>query len=146
MPGTAAESQTLDARRSSRRSFSKSLDRKAARIRREHITGSPDPISTTAVPGIRRSLLAFLIGQAKACPTTSDMTSREFMIKLTRLSHEPLVLNSDLIEHLEMTPDTVITLTTGQKLRVNESADEVIARVIEFRRAISRLSLVENGG
>ena len=58
------------------------------------------------------------------------------MIKLTRLSHEALVLNSDLIEYLEATPDTVITLTTGQKLRVSESGDEVIARVVEFRRAI----------
>jgi flagellar protein FlbD len=67
------------------------------------------------------------------------------MIKLTRLSHEPLVLNSDLIEHMEMTPDTVITLTTGQKLRVNESADEIIARVVEFRRAISRPWVVEDG-
>ena len=67
---------------------------------------------------------------------TSDMTSGDLMIKLTRLSHEPLVLNSDLIEHMEMTPDTVITLTTGQKVRVSETADEVIARVIEFRRAI----------
>jgi flagellar protein FlbD len=58
------------------------------------------------------------------------------MIKLTRLSREPLVLNADLIEYMEATPDTVITLTTGQKLRVNETADEVIARVIEFRRAV----------
>ena len=58
------------------------------------------------------------------------------MIKLTRLNHAPLVLNSDLIEHMETTPDTVITLTTGQKLMVLESADDVIARVIEFRRAI----------
>lgn len=58
------------------------------------------------------------------------------MIRLTRLNHAPLVLNSDLIEHMETTPDTVITLTTGQKLMVLESADEVIARVIEFRRAI----------
>ena len=58
------------------------------------------------------------------------------MIKLTRLSHEPLVLNADLIEYMEATPDTVITLTTGQKLRVSETADEVIARVIEFRQAI----------
>jgi len=58
------------------------------------------------------------------------------MIKLTRLSQEPLVLNSDLIEYLEITPDTVITLTNGQKLRVSETSDEVIARVIEFRRAI----------
>ncbi len=58
------------------------------------------------------------------------------MIKLTRLSREPLVLNSELIEYVEATPDTVITLTTGQKLRVSESADEVVERVIEFRRAI----------
>lgn len=58
------------------------------------------------------------------------------MIKLTRLSREPLVLNSDLIEYMEANPDTVITLTTGQKLRVCETADEVIERVIEFRRAI----------
>jgi flagellar protein FlbD len=58
------------------------------------------------------------------------------MIKLTRLNRSPLVLNSDLIEHMEITPDTVITLTTGQKLMVLESAEEVIARVIEFRRSI----------
>jgi flagellar protein FlbD len=58
------------------------------------------------------------------------------MIKLTRLSREPLVLNSDLIEYMEANPDTVITLTTGQKLRVNETADEVIQLVIEFRRAV----------
>jgi flagellar protein FlbD len=57
------------------------------------------------------------------------------MIKLTRTSREVLVLNSDLIEYLEATPDTVVTLTNGQKLRVNESADEIIARVIEFRKA-----------
>jgi len=58
------------------------------------------------------------------------------MIKLTRVSRETLVLNSDLIESMEANPDTVITLTTGQKLRVIETADEVIARVIEFRRAV----------
>jgi flagellar protein FlbD len=58
------------------------------------------------------------------------------MIKLTRLSREPLVLNSELIEYVEAIPDTVITLTTGQKLRVSESADEIVERVIEFRRAI----------
>ena len=62
------------------------------------------------------------------------------MIKLTRLNHEPLVLNSDLIEYIEATPDTVITMTTREKLRVTETADEVITRVIEFRRAISERS------
>ena len=58
------------------------------------------------------------------------------MIQLTRLNHVPLVLNSDLIEHMEVTPDTVVTLTTGQKIVVLESAEEVMARIIEFRRAI----------
>ena len=59
------------------------------------------------------------------------------MIRLTRINHVPLVLNSDLIEHVEATPDTVIALTTGQKLVVLESAEEVIQKVIDFRRAIS---------
>jgi flagellar protein FlbD len=58
------------------------------------------------------------------------------MIRLTRINHVPLVLNSDLIEHVEVTPDTVISLTTGQKFVVLETPEEVIQRVIEFRRAI----------
>jgi len=58
------------------------------------------------------------------------------MIRLTRLNRAPLVLNSDLIEHIEVTPDTVITLTTGQILRVRETADEVVSRIVEFRRQI----------
>jgi len=58
------------------------------------------------------------------------------MIRLTRLNRVPLVLNADLIEHIEVTPDTVITLTTGQILRVRESADEVVRRIVEFRRRI----------
>ncbi len=59
------------------------------------------------------------------------------MIRLTRINHVPLVLNADLIEHLEVTPDTVIAMTTGQKFVVMESADEVIQKVVEFRRSIS---------
>lgn len=59
------------------------------------------------------------------------------MIRLTRINRVPLVLNSDLIEHVEVTPDTVITLTTGQKLVVMESADDVIRKVVEFRRLIA---------
>ena len=58
------------------------------------------------------------------------------MIRLTRLNHVPLVLNSDLIEHIDVTPDTVITLTTGQILRVRESAEEVVERIVEFRRRV----------
>ena len=59
------------------------------------------------------------------------------MIRLTRINHVPLVLNSDLIEHVEITPDTVIAMTSGQKFMVLETADEVIERVIDFRRTIA---------
>ncbi|MGA3188120.1 MAG: flagellar FlbD family protein [Bryobacteraceae bacterium] len=60
------------------------------------------------------------------------------MIRLTRINHVPLVLNADLIEHMEMTPDTVISLTNGQKLVVLESTEDIIRSVIEFRRQIYR--------
>jgi flagellar protein FlbD len=59
------------------------------------------------------------------------------MIRLTRINRVPLVLNSDLIEHVEVTPDTVIAMISGQKFMVLESADEVIERVKDFRRSIA---------
>jgi flagellar protein FlbD len=46
------------------------------------------------------------------------------------------VLNSDLIEHVDTTPDTVVSLTTGQKLMVLESPEEIIERVLTFKRAV----------
>ena len=58
------------------------------------------------------------------------------MISLTRLNHTHIVLNCDLIEYIETTPDTVISLTTGQKLMVLETAEEVIALVIEYRQLL----------
>lgn len=58
------------------------------------------------------------------------------MIHLTRLNQNGLVVNSDLIEHIETTPDTVVSLTTGQKFVVQESVDEVVRRVVAFRRSI----------
>lgn len=57
------------------------------------------------------------------------------MICLTRLNHVPIMLNPDLIEHVEVTPDTVVVLTTGHSFMVLESAEEIRDRVIAFRRA-----------
>ena len=56
------------------------------------------------------------------------------MICLTRLNQQPIALNADLIKWIESSPDTVITLITGEKLVVLESCEEVIAAVNEFRR------------
>jgi len=54
------------------------------------------------------------------------------MIHLTRLNNSPLVVNADLIKYIENAPDTVITLITGEKLVVRESAGEVLERIHEF--------------
>jgi len=58
------------------------------------------------------------------------------VIQLTRLNRVPLIVNADLIEHVEVTPDTVVALTTGQKFMVLESAEDVVERVIQYRKTI----------
>jgi len=58
------------------------------------------------------------------------------MIHVTRLNHSKVVLNSDLIEQVESTPDTVISLTNGERIMVRESPEEVISLVVEFQRSI----------
>lgn len=58
------------------------------------------------------------------------------MIRLTRLNSQQITLNSDLIKLVESNPDTVITLVSGDKILVHETPEEVIGRVIEFRRAV----------
>jgi flagellar protein FlbD len=62
--------------------------------------------------------------------------SRIAMIYVTRLNHTSVVLNSDLIEHVEATPDTVISMTTGERLTVLESAAEVVEAVRRWRRSL----------
>lgn len=63
------------------------------------------------------------------------------MIQLTRLNRVPFYLNSGLIELIESTPDTMITLTTGQKYLVAETAEEVVSRWMECQRWIYAAAL-----
>ena len=58
------------------------------------------------------------------------------MIALTRLNDTPLSLNSDLIKYVEATPDSVITLTTGDKIVVLETLEEITGRITAFRRSL----------
>jgi flagellar protein FlbD len=58
------------------------------------------------------------------------------MIAVTRLNGSSILLNSDLIETVETTPDTVIRLTNGQKIVVLEHVDEILERIRQFRRSI----------
>jgi flagellar protein FlbD len=57
------------------------------------------------------------------------------MIRLTRLGGEPFVLNADLICYVEALPDTFITLTSGERLVVTESLDEVMRRAVAYQQA-----------
>ena len=56
------------------------------------------------------------------------------MIKVTRLNESELVINADLIEFVEAIPETIISLTTGKKIMIKETVDDIIGRVAEFKR------------
>ncbi|MBP3887114.1 MAG: flagellar FlbD family protein [Cellulosilyticum sp.] len=58
------------------------------------------------------------------------------MIILTKLNDQEFTINADLIETMEQTPDTVIVMTTGNKYVVRETPEEVIQKIIEFKRKI----------
>lgn len=60
------------------------------------------------------------------------------MIKVTRLSGDPIYINSALIEFIEETPDTMVTLTTGKKLIIKEHVEEVIKSILEYNAKISQ--------
>jgi flagellar protein FlbD len=59
------------------------------------------------------------------------------MIKVTRINDTELVINADLIEFVEASPDTIVTLTTGKKIIVKESTDDIIEMVAEFKRRVA---------
>ena len=56
------------------------------------------------------------------------------MIKLHRLNNSEFVLNADLVETMEKTPDTIITLTTGKKLMVKDNLEDVIESIVKYRQ------------
>jgi flagellar protein FlbD len=58
------------------------------------------------------------------------------MIRLTRLNNQAFMLNSDLVKFVEQAPDTVITLINGEKFIVRENTDEIVQRIVSFRRSV----------
>ena len=61
------------------------------------------------------------------------------MIPLTKLNNQQFVMNAELIKYIESTPDTLITMTTGDRVLVKESSGEVVKRVVEYGRMLRRL-------
>lgn len=60
------------------------------------------------------------------------------MIKLTRLNDKEMVINAEMIEFVEATPDTLISLESGKKIMVMEPVEEVIELVIEYKRSCAQ--------
>jgi flagellar protein FlbD len=63
------------------------------------------------------------------------------MIELHRLNNIKILINSDLIECVEETPDTVITLITGNKYVVQEKFDDILDKIIKFRKKVGAIYL-----
>jgi flagellar protein FlbD len=59
------------------------------------------------------------------------------VITVTKINGKEILLNNSLIETIEETPDTVVTLTTGKKYIVKESVQELLSRIIEFKKKIN---------
>jgi len=65
------------------------------------------------------------------------------MIILTKINKAQIAVNSDMIQYIEETPDTIITLTNNDKVVVNESMSEIIQKVVHYRRLVNRLVEIE---
>ncbi len=58
------------------------------------------------------------------------------MIEVKRINGRDLIINAELIEFIEVTPDTIISMSTGKKIIVKDTPEEVIKKVLEYRREI----------
>lgn len=73
----------------------------------------------------------------------SPKKGRGFLIKATKLNNEEIVINAELIETLEATPDTHVNLTTGKSLIVCETVDEIIEKIIVYRSKIRLIDRID---
>ena len=64
------------------------------------------------------------------------------MIRLTRLNDKEFFMNAEMIEFVEATPDTIVSMISGKKIMVREPVEEVTERAIDYKRNCSRLSSV----
>ncbi len=68
------------------------------------------------------------------------------MITVTRLNHSRITVNALMIESIEATPDTLITLVSGNKFHVLEKVDEVVRLIQDYMRAIGPIQAMVKTG
>jgi flagellar protein FlbD len=59
------------------------------------------------------------------------------VIAVTRLNGQQFIVNAELVELVESTPDTIISLTTGKKFMVKETVENIVDQIIQYRRQVS---------
>ncbi|MEL7337993.1 MAG: flagellar FlbD family protein, partial [Planctomycetota bacterium] len=82
----------------------------------------------------RTGFLSSMSLRPARCRTNPIRFQRDAMIKLTRLSGDPFVLNADMIRFVEALPDTFVTLTTGERVVVSETMDQVIDAAVRYQQ------------
>jgi len=63
------------------------------------------------------------------------------MITVTKINDRDIIVNCDLIELIESTPDTTLTTTTGRKIIVLDSVDEVINKIVAYKGRINKVKI-----
>jgi flagellar protein FlbD len=64
------------------------------------------------------------------------------MIAVKKINGQEIIVNCELIETIEFSPHAVLTLTTGEKIIVDETRDDILRKIIEYKRAIHKRSEV----
>jgi flagellar protein FlbD len=65
------------------------------------------------------------------------------LIFVQRFDGKKIVVNGELIEMIETTPDTIITMTTGKKITVKDTVNEIVAMVKDYKKEIN-LPIINN--
>ena len=86
------------------------------------------------IGGSFRHFVLFLLGVCAELIFLVVGFLAHIMIKLTSLNNTVLIVNADMIEFLEATPDTVVTLNTGRKVVARESVEDIIEEVVAYKR------------
>jgi flagellar protein FlbD len=62
------------------------------------------------------------------------------MIEVTRLNDHSMMINAELIEMVESNPDTTITMTTGRKIIIKETVEELVQKVVQYKQKVVKIS------
>lgn len=97
------------------------------------------PLSRMFYIDLFTPMLSFCWTSKKTFPVSCEVA---VVIQVTRLNGTQFFVNAELIQIVESTPDTIISLTTNVKVIVHETAAEVVERIVEYRKKVYSSPLI----